>query len=244
MDNKKIGKLIADLRRKQGLTQEQLGEKVGVGFRSVSKWECGKTLPDIGIINDLSKILGISSDELLSGELKSKENNSNKKKLSSKITITISILTLIIICISTIFIYENNKTYTYKIASVEDTKYYVKGTVTYNNGNISILLSDIEFKDSNFNNIIIKNYEYSVSIKQKTLFGYGYIENTEQIETPITVKKFIKNLNININTKTKLKKQEITENNLILEIKFLTNENELIIKNIKVRLVTDENTKK
>ena len=106
MDNKKIGKLIADLRRKQGLTQEQLGEKVGVGFRSVSKWECGKTLPDIGIINDLSKILGISSDELLSGELKSKEDNNNKKKISPKIIITISILTLIIIFISTIYTYE------------------------------------------------------------------------------------------------------------------------------------------
>ena len=152
MDNKKIGKLIADLRRKQGLTQEQLGEKVGVGFRSVSKWECGKTLPDIGIINDLSKILGISSDELLSGELKSKEDNNDKKKISPKIIITISILTLIIIFISTIYTYEKNKTYTYNLSSVEDTEYYIKGTATYNNDNISINISKIKFKDKEIDN--------------------------------------------------------------------------------------------
>ena len=40
----------------KGLTQEQLGDMVGVGFRSVSKWERGITLPDISIINDVSKI--------------------------------------------------------------------------------------------------------------------------------------------------------------------------------------------
>ena len=74
MDNKKIGKLIADLRKKQGLTQQELGDKVGVGFRAVSKWERGITLPDITIINEVSRILGISSDELLAGELNTQKH--------------------------------------------------------------------------------------------------------------------------------------------------------------------------
>ena len=57
MDNKKIGNLIASLRKSKGLTQQDLGDLVGVGFRAVSKWERGITMPDISIINELSKIL-------------------------------------------------------------------------------------------------------------------------------------------------------------------------------------------
>ena len=66
MDNQRIGRLITELRKQKGLTQQELGDQVGVGFRAVSKWERGLTLPDISIISDLSKILGISTDYLLS----------------------------------------------------------------------------------------------------------------------------------------------------------------------------------
>ena len=236
MDNKKIGKLIADLRRKQGLTQEQLGEKVGVGFRSVSKWECGKTLPDIGIINDLSKILGISSDELLSGELKSKEEDSNKKKISPKIIITISILTLILIFISTIYTYEKNKTYTYQVFSSEKEDYFIDGTATYKNGNITMILSDIEFKDKELNNTIIENYEYSISIKGNLIFSLGFINMVDYLDEPISIEQFNENLSINFSNNTKISKEEILANNLILQFKFLTEDNEIITKEIKLIL--------
>lgn len=240
MDNKKIGKLIADLRRKQGLTQEQLGEKVGVGFRSVSKWECGKTLPDIGIINDLSKILGISSDELLSGELKSKEDNNDKKKISPKIIITISILTLIIIFISTVYTYEKNKTYTYRVSSIEKEEYYVKGTATYNNDNISINISDIKFKDKEINDIIIENYEYSISIQDNLVFSLGFIDSIDYLEEPISIDKFIKNISINFVNNTQITKEELIENVMILEFKFLTEDNQIITKEVKMNLSNDD----
>ena len=236
MDNKKIGKLIADLRRKQGLTQEQLGEKVGVGFRSVSKWECGKTLPDIGIINDLSKILGISLDELLSGELKSKEENSNKKKISSKIIITISILTLILIFISTIYTYEKNKTYTYRVSSVETEDYYVKGTATYSNGNISINVSNIEFKNKEINNIIIENYEYTISVKNDLIFRFGFIDAIDYIEDSISIKQFNDNLSINFTNNIKINKEDLIKEVMILKFNFLTEDNQIITKELQIAL--------
>lgn len=236
MDNKKIGKLIADLRKKQGLTQEQLGEKVGVGFRSVSKWECGKTLPDIGIINDLTKILGISSDELLSGELKSKEETSNKKKISPKIIITISILTLIIIFISTIYTYEKNKTYTYQLFSKETEEYYIEGTANYNNGNISINITDVEFKDKEFNNLMIENYEYSVSIKDKSIFRFGYIDMIDHIGEAINIKQFSDNLSINFTNSTKINKEELIKEVMVLKFNFLTNDNQIITKELEMIL--------
>ena len=76
MDQEKIGKLIAKQRKMKGLTQQQLGDMVGVGYRAVSKWETGLTMPDISNINELCKILDITSDELLKGELNKKEATS------------------------------------------------------------------------------------------------------------------------------------------------------------------------
>ena len=87
MDNKKIGALIAKLRKEKQMTQQELGDKVGVGSRAVSKWECGTTVPDISIINELSNILGISPKELLSGKLNDSKRNNAKRKLTTKIKI-------------------------------------------------------------------------------------------------------------------------------------------------------------
>ena len=68
MDQEKIGKFISALRKQQGLTQEQLGEKLGVTNKTVSRWETGKYMPDLDKLQDLSAILGISVNELLAGE--------------------------------------------------------------------------------------------------------------------------------------------------------------------------------
>lgn len=87
MDNKRIGKLIGDLRKKKGLTQQELGDKVGVGFRAVSKWENGVTLPDISIIQELSRILGINVDYLLSPS--SYYSDLHRKTIKEKIKFSI-----------------------------------------------------------------------------------------------------------------------------------------------------------
>ena len=65
MDQVKIGKLIARLRKNKNLTQQALGDIMGVGHQAVSKWERGNCLPDISIINKLCEVLDITSDELL-----------------------------------------------------------------------------------------------------------------------------------------------------------------------------------
>lgn len=68
MDQERIGKFICAMRKQQGMTQEQLGESLGVTNKTVSRWETGKYMPDIGKLQDLSAILGISINELLAGE--------------------------------------------------------------------------------------------------------------------------------------------------------------------------------
>ena len=69
MDQIKIGKFIAECRKKNNLTQMQLAEKLNITDRAISKWETGKGMPDSSIMLDLCNELKISVNELLSGEV-------------------------------------------------------------------------------------------------------------------------------------------------------------------------------
>jgi transcriptional regulator with XRE-family HTH domain/DNA-directed RNA polymerase subunit RPC12/RpoP len=80
MNQIKIGKFIAECRKKANLTQMQLAEKLGITDKAVSKWERGIAMPDTSIMLELCDILGISVNELLSGEKISMENNNQKNE--------------------------------------------------------------------------------------------------------------------------------------------------------------------
>lgn len=74
MDQIKIGKFIAECRKKVGLTQLDLADKLGITDRAVSKWENGRAMPDSSLMIDLCKILKINVNDLLMGEVVSVEN--------------------------------------------------------------------------------------------------------------------------------------------------------------------------
>ena len=69
VDQVKIGKFIAECRKKVGLTQMQLAEKLNITDRAVSKWENGKSMPDSSIMLELCDVLKISVNDLLCGEV-------------------------------------------------------------------------------------------------------------------------------------------------------------------------------
>ena len=68
MDDNKIGKFIAFLRKEKGLTQQQLGDRLFVTDKAVSKWERGLSFPDISILEKLSEELGVDISELVCGK--------------------------------------------------------------------------------------------------------------------------------------------------------------------------------
>jgi len=74
MDQVKIGRFISERRKKAGLTQMQLAEKLNITDRAVSKWETGRAMPDSSIMLELCGILEISVNDLLCGEVVSMEN--------------------------------------------------------------------------------------------------------------------------------------------------------------------------
>ncbi len=114
MNQIKIGKFIAECRKKNNLTQMQLAEKLNITDRAISKWENGKGMPDSSIMLDLCNELKISVNELLCGEMidmknynkiaeenlfKLNESNEKKKKIILKSAIVIGLLIFIIIVI-------------------------------------------------------------------------------------------------------------------------------------------------
>ena len=80
MNQIKIGKFIAECRKKNNLTQMQLAEKLNITDRAISKWENGKTMPDSSIMLDLCNELKISVNELLSGEMINMESKNEKQE--------------------------------------------------------------------------------------------------------------------------------------------------------------------
>ncbi len=91
MNQERIGKFIADMRKKKGLTQKEFAEKIGVTDKTVSRWENGHYLPDVSLFNELCKILDIEVTELLNGE-KMKENI-NKEEVNETITKIVTLST-------------------------------------------------------------------------------------------------------------------------------------------------------
>ncbi len=82
MDQEKTGALIRALRAQRGLTQKALAEAVGVGDKAVSKWERGLGCPDVSLLPELSRVLGVGLEALLSGRLDANDQErGNMKKL-------------------------------------------------------------------------------------------------------------------------------------------------------------------
>lgn len=109
------GKFIASCRKEKGMTQAQLAEKMNITDRAVSKWETGKSMPDSSIMLELCNILGVTVNELLSGEriemdnyeekvnenlieMKKKEENSLNKNALISIIYTITMAIALAVC--------------------------------------------------------------------------------------------------------------------------------------------------
>lgn len=139
----KLGKKILELRKKKGLSQEQLGEKVNVTRQTISNWELEETTPNPEQLKLLSKVLNISIDELLDNDIQSilVEKANNKEKLAGLVLkilkwlgITFIFFLIIGIVLFTLFIYTRSSKHVVDVnilhevefqCSIEETDYIV-----------------------------------------------------------------------------------------------------------------------
>lgn len=81
MDMKRIGAFLAELRKEKNLTQDELGEQIGVTNKTISRWENGNYLPPVEMLQILSKFYNVSINEILNGE---RINDCNYKNISEE----------------------------------------------------------------------------------------------------------------------------------------------------------------
>lgn len=113
MDTKKVGEQIAMLRKSKNLTQNELGERLGITFQAVSKWERGETLPDISMLVDLANVLETTTDYILTG---------GEKSLTFKGKITVSDMIKGIHCIENMgkYLGVENIIYRYAVNGINE----------------------------------------------------------------------------------------------------------------------------
>ncbi len=80
MDQIKIGRFLKALRNEKGLTQEQAAERLNVSGRTVSRWETGRNMPDIGMLVELAEFFDVSIAEIIDGERKSEKMDQEEKE--------------------------------------------------------------------------------------------------------------------------------------------------------------------
>jgi len=215
MDLEKMGKFIAEMRKKHSLTQSQLGEMLGISGKAISKWERGISAPDISLLNDLSKILEVSVSEILNGEKDASEDKNNninikvidtynkifKKKYTKVIFILISLLLSSIILFSVAYLITNyNKCFVYKLSSGSE-EFYLEGLIASNQKENSLLITGISYYGEDYKS---EDDTYYTEIKTIVRINESEIFNEEISVSPKTIKNIFNELYISINENPKI----------------------------------------
>ena len=208
MNPSKIGTFISILRRERNMTQQDLGDLLGISGKSVSKWERGINCPDISMLSEIAQIFDVSIEELLKGE---KNDTEVTIKDDGKYFKRILILTIFAILILVIVLIIKNH-YQYNVYRIESNSKMVDvdGYIIFNPNNEIFLINTLNYKNASRKyadqiTFILKNEE-------KELFNYqttNYLEKKD-------ISDILKETSINIK-----KSDESDEiGNLVLEILF------------------------
>lgn len=164
IDQEKIGKFIASIRTKKGLKQDELGKRIGVSGKNISKWETGSTFPDVVYQLPLCNELGITLEELHTGCYNNKQRRSQLINRLYKV-ISLSLIAIIVPLLLFFFVYyitHNNSNKIYELTSV-DKDFVIKGLVIDNYLNQTLYISEIK----SANNIIKDDEIISINVYSK-----------------------------------------------------------------------------
>ena len=224
MDQEKVGNLIKKLRLDNNLTQKELADKLNVTFQAVSKWENGKSVPDIAQLHEISKLFNIDISEILDGELKEK-----KKKKTGLIIAGIIIIIAVTTCILLI---NKNNNFAFKKITTNDSGYNITGSLAYDSkGKIYIYITDIESKsndDTKYKNLKVSLYENYNGTNTK-------IKDCEEEGHNTTIKEHLKNVTFNIDD-YKSSCSDLTKSNFYLEVSATNEEDKTIYYKINLEL--------
>jgi transcriptional regulator with XRE-family HTH domain len=204
MNQEKMGNFIMLLRKQNSLSQKELAEKVGVSRQTISNWELGKVEPDTDSLKKLSKIFGVSLEEILNGEIKiDKKVKSNKWKLSILISIIIISIILFIFILYNIC---NNHLYDYEINVETEEINISNGIIVLNSNEVYFYLGELSLenkKDISSIDLFYKEENNEINIYSCSNCNASNIALQDNINTNTyfdmkNIKNIIKNMYIRI----------------------------------------------
>lgn len=249
MDQVKIGEFITKLRKEKGLTQDELGEQLGISGKSVSKWERGVHLPDLNNLIPLAEILGVSVNDLLNGGVSDTNdiNNDNIvvgniKAYSNKykkkyIFMFFAFIIMVVLLISSIYFFSNyNKNKIYYVSG-ESANYYLNGYFILSPERNLLIIRKIEYNDDNVgteNEPNLSNINILVYLDELVLGSYNndYIgNNSDDIITNI-----LKNISFVIDDKTIGELDIHSDSKLRIVIEYIEKDGDFVSQEIGLKL--------
>lgn len=228
MNNNQIGKFISDLRKNNNLTQQSLAEKLGVTYQAVSKWENGKSIPDIMILKEISKQFDVSIDELLEGKKIPKENN----KLGKYALIILIVVLMITIVIT---IVNDKSHFEFKELHTNNNEFSINGVMAFSKDKSSIYISNINYnkEDNNEYKVLECNlYQKNANVETK-ISTCGNLNSDSDITTNLN--DLLKKVSFKIEHYDN-KCKDLTKSNFYLEINARNKNNQIITYDIPLKL--------
>ena len=186
MDRIAVGNFLSELRNEKDITQEQLAEHLNVSSKTISKWECGNSMPDLETLVKLAEFYDVSLYELINGK-KVKNIFISKKDLRkvinknslTKIMITkissliLAMAILILMAVCTVYAFNNyDKFRIYEMISA-DNEFYIDGMLVKNRGNYYLAISKIDYDyaktEKEFLDDKTKQIKYYIAMDDKFL---------------------------------------------------------------------------
>lgn len=242
MNPEKIGKFILEQRKKLNLTQSQLADKLSVTSQAISKWENGRGIPDIEMLNELSKIFEVDIENIINAkEPQIKENKKSNKNIfkSKKLYIVLELIIIIILLVLLFVSKEKETNFNFQSLTSNNSCFGVNGIIAYNSNKKSIYISNIECSNEQIKeylDIECVLYETIDNIDKK-IQEYGKIKDYETYDKNNikTLNELLRSIEFNIdNYECSCNNKNC--NNLYIRINALNIDNEVITYNIPIEL--------
>ena len=227
MDQEQIGKFILNLRKQNNLTQKEFADKLHVTAQAVSKWENGRGIPDIEILQKMSKEFNVDIDSILTGK-------KEKKKLSKWHIITLIFLG-VVLCFS-IYVFLSPKDYNFSDVKSVSTKFDVSGVAAYSKDKNSIYISKIEYLDGEEDKKYIGMecilYESHNDLEEK-VSQCGSLK--EEKQTPKTLSELLTETEFKVESFS-CTNRNMKNSNLYISINLLDTDNKLTTYKVPLKL--------
>lgn len=199
-DFSKSGEFIAELRKAKGLKQSDLGELIGVGDKTISKWERGINVPDVLMLNSLAKIFDVSIEEILNGKRDDKLSPKivklyENKKIRYSVYALVTVVLIFSLILLLYFCNNYDKFKIYRISSRSDN-YELTGNIYRGGKRYELVIDDFDVYDKEkYDDFEIYEYKIFINIEDKNILSLSRINMENNDNEKITFKELIKRIN-------------------------------------------------